>query len=418
MSIAFNYAAASHLGKVRKSNQDSGYAGPNLLVLADGMGGPAGGDIASAVAVDYLQLLDQQVPSPDSALQNLVEAEATAHDELCDHSNVNPELTGLGTTCIAILRSGSRLVLSHIGDSRAYLLRDGDLYQVTKDHSYVQQLIDEGQITADEATTHPHRSVLLRVLGDSQANPEVDTMVIEPEIGDRWLLCSDGLCGYVAEADFKEILIADESLQSICDKLVDLALEAGGIDNVTCVVADIVPGDSDNLPEEPVVVGSAADPKKLQTLRKHLQQTLQSESYLETRLAETNLPQDDINTPVEGIQISEVVEPETTPQQNPEDAPAANADLDRETEQETNSSEAEADENEVKADVLDTFAPEDAPEKKKGKLVSFCIVLALIAAVLVCVYMAAEYFGYHLEIPGLASQISINPDPNISRFLV
>lgn len=411
MSIAFNYGAASHLGKVRKSNQDSGYAGPNLLVLADGMGGPAGGDIASAVAVDYLQHLDQQAQNSDSALQNLVQAEATAHDELCDHSNANPELTGLGTTCIAILRTDTQLTLTHIGDSRAYLLREGELYQVTKDHSYVQQLIDEGRITTEEAARHPHRSVLLRVLGDSQANPEVDTMVIEPEIGDRWLLCSDGLCGYVCESDFKQVLIEETSPQDISDKLVELALKAGGIDNVTCVVADIVAQDTENLPKQPIIVGSAADSKKLAILRKHLQQSLQSESILETSLENSDLLQDQIITPAEGVEISDNTDNQNETLQSGDSlSKTSTPELDSEAEPTDDGKDAS--EKKIVEDSLEAFAPEDLAEKKKSRLALVFVAIMLLIAICLGTYMVMEFFGYHIPLPGLSSQVHRGLDFN------
>ena len=138
MSIGFNYAALSDIGKIRQSNQDSGYAGPNLLVLADGMGGPAGGDIASSIAIDHLRSLDTEADTPEEALESLQEAISQAHQELCERSTQDPALAGLGTTCIAIRRSQNAITMTHIGDSRAYRLRGGELRQMTNDHSFVQ----------------------------------------------------------------------------------------------------------------------------------------------------------------------------------------------------------------------------------------------------------------------------------------
>lgn len=255
MSIGFNYAALSDIGKIRQSNQDSGYAGPNLLVLADGMGGPAGGDIASSIAIDHLRSLDNEADNPEEALESLREAISQAHQELCERSTQDPALTGLGTTCIAIRRSKDALTMTHIGDSRAYRLRGGELRQMTNDHSFVQYLVDTGQLTPEQAETHPQRSVLLRVLGDSQEDVTLDESHPEFTVGDRWLLCSDGLCGFVSGQTIGKMLYRSETPQQACESLVELALKAGGPDNITCVVADIV---EDPRETEPQVVGAAA----------------------------------------------------------------------------------------------------------------------------------------------------------------
>ncbi len=255
MSIGFNYAAFSDIGKIRQSNQDSGYAGPNLLVLADGMGGPAGGDIASSIAIDHLRSLDVEADNPEEALESLREAISQAHQELCERSTQDPALAGLGTTCIAIRRSEDALTMTHIGDSRAYRLRGGELRQMTNDHSFVQYLVDTGQLTSEQAENHPQRSVLLRVLGDSQEDVTLDESHPEFTVGDRWLLCSDGLCGFVSGQTIGKILYRSETPQQACESLVELALKAGGPDNITCVIADIV---EDPQQSEPQVVGAAA----------------------------------------------------------------------------------------------------------------------------------------------------------------
>lgn len=255
MSIGFNYAALSDIGKIRQSNQDSGYAGPNLLVLADGMGGPAGGDIASSIAIDHLRSLDNEADNPEEALESLREAISQAHQELCERSTQDPALAGLGTTCIAIRRSEDALTMTHIGDSRAYRLRGGELRQMTNDHSFVQYLVDTGQLTPEQAETHPQRSVLLRVLGDSQEDVTLDESHPEFTVGDRWLLCSDGLCGFVSGQTIGKILYRSETPQQACESLVELALKAGGPDNITCVVADIVEDPQETAPQ---VVGAAA----------------------------------------------------------------------------------------------------------------------------------------------------------------
>lgn len=260
MSLTLRFATRSDVGLVRKSNQDSGYAGPHLLVLADGMGGPAGGDIASSIAVAHLADLDTDAHGADDLLNLLRTRISDAHEELVDRSSHDADLHGLGTTCIAVLRSGNKLAMTHIGDSRAYLLRQGTLTQVTTDHSFVQYLVQSGQLTPEQAETHPQRSVLLRVLGDSTSDITLDESIREAVEGDRWLLCSDGLSGVVSAQTIGEVLHGVEDPADACDQLIALALRAGGPDNVTVVIADVV--DPDHLGFEPSaspqIVGAAA----------------------------------------------------------------------------------------------------------------------------------------------------------------
>lgn len=256
-SVEFHAAARSDVGLVRSNNQDSGYAGTNLLVLADGMGGPAGGDIASSVALAHLVPLDTDTHTADSMLALLRDALMDAHDELSERSRRDPELEGLGTTCIAIMRSGNKLAMVHIGDSRAYVLRGAALTQVTTDHSFVQYLVETGQITLEEAEHHPNRNVVLRILGDSQADVTPDETMREAVRGDRWLLCSDGLSGVVSPETIGSVLAEIKDPGECAEELIRLALRAGGPDNVTCVVADIV--DSGSFPPAPPqIVGAAA----------------------------------------------------------------------------------------------------------------------------------------------------------------
>ncbi|HLT83975.1 MAG TPA: PP2C family serine/threonine-protein phosphatase [Phototrophicaceae bacterium] len=262
MPLTVDFAARSDVGLVRSSNQDSGYAGPHLLVLADGMGGPAGGDIASSVALAHLVHLDEEQPAADDLLPSLREAVAAAHADLEERAEADPELAGLGTTCIAILRSENKIAMVHIGDSRAYLLRDGELTQVTTDHTFVQHLVDIGRLSPEQAERHPQRSVLLRVLGDTDGDVILDESVREAKAGDRWLLCSDGLSGVVSAETIADTLgrVADPG--RCAEELIDLALRGGGPDNVTCVIADFL--DADALPDgrvpatSPEVVGAAA----------------------------------------------------------------------------------------------------------------------------------------------------------------
>ncbi|MGC0252563.1 PP2C family protein-serine/threonine phosphatase [Pseudactinotalea sp. Z1748] len=257
MTVSLRYVARSDVGLVRDVNQDSGYAGPDLLVLADGMGGAAGGDIASSVAVAHLAPLDGESHRSEDLLDRLRTALGNAHRDLVAYSAEQADLQGLGTTVIALLRSGTRLGMVHIGDSRAYLLRDEHLTQVTTDHTYVQHLIDTGELTEAEAEAHPQRSALLRVLGDGEAAPVVDESIREARAGDRWLLCSDGLSGMVSAETIERILIETADLDACADELVNLALRAGGSDNITVVVADVV--ETKDLPDtSPQVVGAAA----------------------------------------------------------------------------------------------------------------------------------------------------------------
>ena len=262
MAIALRYAARSDVGLYRTNNQDSAYAGPHLLVVADGMGGHAGGDVASSVAVANLAPLDDEAHGPDDALDELGRAIAAAHDELLARSEENPELAGLGTTVTALLRSGNKIAMAHIGDSRAYLLRDGELAQVTTDHSFVQHLVNTGKITPEEAEHHPHRSVLLRALGDFDLDIVPDLSVREARAGDRWLLCSDGLSGVVSSETLAATMIELTDIETCADRLVELALRGGATDNVTVVLGDVV--DVDGLPDgaapstQSHVVGAAA----------------------------------------------------------------------------------------------------------------------------------------------------------------
>ncbi len=257
MDVQFSFTARSDVGLLRQNNQDSGYAGQRLLVLADGMGGPAGGDIASSIVVAELAPLNDDAIPVEQMMSSLRSALQDAHDELIARSEVDPKLRGLGTTCIALLRSRNKLAMVHIGDSRAYLLRGGELIQVTTDHSFVQFLVDSGQITSEEAENHPKRSVILRVLGDSPGAVDADETMREAVLGDRWLLCSDGLSGVVAQDTIEEVLRTTPDLDECADKLIELALIGGAPDNVTCVLADVVPL-TDNVPTTPMVVGAAA----------------------------------------------------------------------------------------------------------------------------------------------------------------
>jgi PPM family protein phosphatase len=258
MPFAFHYAARSDVGMVRSENQDSGYAGPRLLAMADGMGGHAGGDIASSTVIGALVDLDGEALGSNEASSALLQRITNANDRLAEMAKAEPSLNGMGTTLIAILRSNNKLVLAHIGDSRAFLARDGKLTQITKDHSFVQSLVDEGRITEDEAMGHPQRSLVTRVL-TGHHDDEPDITVREARIGDRYLIASDGLTDYVAGDTIAEMVLAGQSPGATADRLVDLALKAGAPDNVTVVIGDVVDLTKVTAPPtQPQIVGAAA----------------------------------------------------------------------------------------------------------------------------------------------------------------
>jgi len=247
------FAAGSDVGLLREGNEDSAYAGPRLLAVADGMGGAAAGEVASSVTIAHLAELDEDAPGTDllAALRDKAES---ANDELHEIVEDNRALEGMGTTLTALLWDGGRLGLAHVGDSRAYLYRGGELHRITRDHTFVQDLVDEGRIQPDEVSTHPQRSLLTRAL-DGRGDPELDLSLREVRVGDRYLLCSDGLSGVVSEETIAETL-AEPDPHVVVDRLIALALRGGGPDNVTCVVADLVDGPPTN--GAPAVVGAAA----------------------------------------------------------------------------------------------------------------------------------------------------------------
>ncbi|HLT67349.1 MAG TPA: PP2C family serine/threonine-protein phosphatase [Microbacterium sp.] len=252
-------AAISHTGRVRSNNQDSGYAGSNLFVVADGMGGHAGGDVASAIAINRLQPLDHHYDSPGEAEEALRTTITSTAGDLVEVAQQKPQLAGLGTTVSAIAMVDEYAVIAHIGDSRIYLFRDGEFTQITTDHTFVQRLVEAGRITPEEARFHPRRSVLMRVLGDMDTNPEVDTFIMPTRPGDRWLLCSDGLSGVVDEAHLTKALKQQLPPGRTADNLLKQALDGGAPDNVTVVIVD-VGGHHPLHTGTPTIVGSASNP--------------------------------------------------------------------------------------------------------------------------------------------------------------
>ncbi|MFF0778947.1 MULTISPECIES: MerR family transcriptional regulator [unclassified Streptomyces] len=234
--LELRYAAHSDRGHVRPSNQDSVYAGRRLLAVADGFG-PAGAP-ASSAAVEALRFLDEgEEPAAGDVLNLLEDAVRSAGEAVRDLAGGER----VGTTLTAMLWTGSKLALVHIGDSRAYLLRDGGLFRISHDHSVVQSLIDEGRLSPEEAESHPQRAMLLKALGTGGPAVAADLMLREARAGDRYLLCSDGLTGVVADARIKELLAGERDPEQAVRELIDAANAAGGPDNVSCVVADVVP---------------------------------------------------------------------------------------------------------------------------------------------------------------------------------
>jgi PPM family protein phosphatase len=255
MVLRLRYAAVSDVGMVRQANEDSGFAAPDLLVLADGMGGHAGGEVASAAAVASLRDLRPPADGSDPT-ETVREGVARAGERLRDLVRDRPELEGMGTTLTLLMRSGSTIAIAQVGDSRGYLLREGVLERVTRDQTFVQSLLDQGRISDEEAKTHPQRNLLLQALdGRVEVEPEVELRTAQA--GDRYLLCSDGLTLVVTEPTIRDILQVGTPREA-ADRLVDLALRAGAPDNVTCLVADVVDEDENVQEPRPVVVGAAA----------------------------------------------------------------------------------------------------------------------------------------------------------------
>lgn len=253
MTLVLRYAARSDRGLVRSNNQDSVYAGPRLLALADGMGGHAAGEVASKVVIAALAPLDDDEPG-DDLLGQLRDAVIAGNGAISELVQSDPDLDGMGTTLTAVLFAGTRLGMVHIGDSRAYMMRNGTFTQITHDDTFVQSLIDEGRITEEEAATHPQRSLLLRALTGHEVEPRL--MVREARPGDRYLLCSDGLSGVVSMETLEEAIRIPDP-QACADRMIELALKGGGPDNVTVVVADVV--DIDFGEDAPIVGGAAGD---------------------------------------------------------------------------------------------------------------------------------------------------------------
>ncbi len=265
MVLRLRYAARSDVGMVRPGNEDSGYAGSWLLAVADGMGGHAAGELASAMAVaSFAEVADARLGEAE-ALSVLGDAVDLSSDRIADVISREPQFQGMGTTFTGLAWLEDRLALVHVGDSRAYRYRDGELTQLTKDHTYVQTLVDSGQITPEEAATHPRRNLIMRAI-DGIHTVEPDLSIRDLQSGDRYLLCSDGLTGVVG-ADVIAREMATGEPTGVVTRLVDLALEGGAPDNVTVVVADVVDGPEVRAEDAlPVVVGAAGESRNRRQL--------------------------------------------------------------------------------------------------------------------------------------------------------
>jgi protein phosphatase len=256
MALTLRYAVRSDLGLVRSNNEDSVYAGPRLLAIADGMGGHAAGEVASKLVIGVMESLDEDRRMPD-LLGELRDTVHEANARIAQAVQKDGELEGMGTTLTALRFVGSQVGLLHVGDSRAYLLRGGLLSQITHDDTYVQFLVDSGKITPDEAKDHPRKSVILRALLGAEVEPDVS--VREARVGDRYLLCTDGLTDVVSTETIGETLHIPDP-QDAADRLVELALRGGGPDNVTVIVADVLEsGAGQEGNDVPVIAGALID---------------------------------------------------------------------------------------------------------------------------------------------------------------
>lgn len=257
MTFSLSFVAHSEVGRIRKNNQDAGYASPTMLLVTDGMGGAAAGDLASAVASTEAARSDARSADGDEMLERISGIVARANTKLADLIEEDLELDGMGTTFCGAMFNGTQFGLAHIGDSRGYLMRDGTLTQLTHDHSWVQSLIDEGKITPEQAATHPHRSLILKVL-NGQINFEPDLEVFDAKLGDRIMFCSDGLSGLIDDDAIAELMV-DDDLEMAVKDLAEAANRAGGHDNITVVLAEVVEQDDDLDAREGVLVGSAVE---------------------------------------------------------------------------------------------------------------------------------------------------------------
>lgn len=259
MAVRFRAAAGTHLGTVRMNNEDSAVVSEQLLVLADGMGGHAAGEVASVLAVRVFSEVDH---APGTELNtNVIEAGRQTRRALVAMSDADPVLESLGTTLVTVVSNGDTVVVGHIGDSRVYLLRQDAMYQITTDHTHVQRMIESGQLTPDQARTHPYRAMLLKSLDDHSPGPDLDLIEITVRAGDRLLLCSDGLSDYLSAEQIGQALATADRTEAV-EALIDSALQAATRDNVTVIVADVAvgePAEPLDAPAAPAYAGAVLD---------------------------------------------------------------------------------------------------------------------------------------------------------------
>ena len=236
---------ATNRGLVRQTNEDSFLVRKGFYVVCDGMGGARGGEVASQMACERMVAIDPASAGKDE----LRAAIAEANQAISARSLAEPRLLGMGTTLTSALFRDQSVLLGHVGDSRAYLLRDGALSQLTDDHSWVGEMVRRGELTVAEAAVHPHRSVITKALGtEGEAEPDLVEVTLEP--GDRLMLCSDGLSGMVSNESIQELLRRPDGAQAVADALVEAALKGGGEDNITVVVVDLAPDEGPSTAPE------------------------------------------------------------------------------------------------------------------------------------------------------------------------
>jgi PPM family protein phosphatase len=236
--VRITAAAATDIGRVREGNEDAYLNDAPLFAVADGMGGHQGGEVASRLALETLEVLFKH------GRGTLADQVREANRAVFERSGRDAAVAGMGTTLTAAVAEAGRLRLAHVGDSRAYLLRDGELRRLTEDHTLVQRMVERGEISEQEADVHPHRSVLTRALG-TEPDVQIDEGVLDAQDGDRILLCSDGLTGMVADDEIERILRDAFEPRDAVRELVRAANAAGGVDNITVVVLDLSLEDSE-----------------------------------------------------------------------------------------------------------------------------------------------------------------------------
>ena len=253
--MKLNYAIGSDQGLVRGNNEDSAYAGPHLLILADGMGGHAAGEVASQLMVEHVSQLDID-PGGDDMRSMLATAADEANRSIARRIKKSPETDGMGTTLTTLLFNGTEFGLCHVGDSRGYRMRDGNLERITTDDTYVQSLVDRGELDPEDVSTHPQRSMILKAYNGRVVEPTLKTLDARP--GDRIMLCSDGLSDPVTDSTIETTLSSEGTPEGAVKQLIELALRSGGPDNVTVIVADVVAdNDTDTpLPTGPLIAGA------------------------------------------------------------------------------------------------------------------------------------------------------------------